>query len=160
MENQPLPLGAQIAGLRSAALAQERCAWIPPAIHALIIACLARLLGRLAEMLQLWQSGQLPLPATTPTRTKPTRATSKRTSRSGTARHDFRSPRRTPRPIQAPRARHPNPAHNPAPSPHASPPRPRTRAPSSRAPPGQNPPKTTPTALANPCLIYSDIETM
>ena len=57
------PLGAQLAGLRAAAGAQENRGWLPDALHALIMACLARLFGRLEQVFLLWQSGNLPLPA-------------------------------------------------------------------------------------------------
>ena len=47
MEPLSPSLGEQFARLRHAAQAQEKCAWIPSAVHALIMACLARLLARL-----------------------------------------------------------------------------------------------------------------
>ncbi len=56
------PLARQVATIRGAILTQEKCAWIPAGVHALIIACLARIFGRLEEMIRLWQSGQLPPP--------------------------------------------------------------------------------------------------
>ncbi len=62
MENQGPSFGAQIARLQGAFLTQEKCAWIPNAIHALIIACLARIFARLEQILLQWQSEQLPLP--------------------------------------------------------------------------------------------------
>ena len=61
------PLGAQLAGLRAAAGAQENRGWLPDALHALIMACLARLFGRLEQVFLLWQSGNLPLPASSQT---------------------------------------------------------------------------------------------
>ena len=62
MEPLPPSLGTQIAGLRSAVQAQERCAWIPSAVHDLIMAIVARIFGRLEHLIGLWQSGQLPAP--------------------------------------------------------------------------------------------------
>lgn len=54
----------QLKGLRITAWARrENRAWIPDAIHALIMAALARLFTRLEQVFLLWQSGNLPLPA-------------------------------------------------------------------------------------------------
>ena len=66
METQSPSLSEQIARLRSAARVQESCAWLPAAVHALIMACLVRLFGRLERMLQLWQSDCLPIREATP----------------------------------------------------------------------------------------------
>ena len=56
-------LGDKLACLRETAQApREKRAWIPDAIHTLIMAALARIFGRLEQLLLLWQSGQLPLP--------------------------------------------------------------------------------------------------
>ena len=63
MESHSPSLGDQFARLRDTAQAQERCAWFPAALHALIMACLVRLFGRLEQIFQLWQAGNLPLPA-------------------------------------------------------------------------------------------------
>ena len=60
METHTLSLGDQIARMHDAVHAQDRCAWIPPAIHALLIACLARIFGRLENLVRMWQDGQLP----------------------------------------------------------------------------------------------------
>ena len=60
MEHTPPSLGDQIARLRTATQAQERCAWIPSAIHALIAALFARIFDRLESLILLWQSGTLP----------------------------------------------------------------------------------------------------
>ena len=62
METHAPSLGDKIAHLRRAAQAQEKCAWIPSAIHALIMAALARIFGRLEHIFQLWQAGTLPAP--------------------------------------------------------------------------------------------------
>lgn len=56
------PLANTVASLRVATLARPAHAWVPAAIHALILACLARLFGRLEEMVRLWQAGLLPPP--------------------------------------------------------------------------------------------------
>ena len=123
MEPIPPSLGAQIAGLRSSALAQERYVWIPAAIHALIIACLARIFASLERLVALWQSGLLPPPQPSrPSRTpRPScpRPSRRRTpglrrvrprsvSRNAARRHTVhRLPSRTanPCPIPAPQAR-------------------------------------------------------
>ncbi len=56
-------LGDKLACLRLTAQAPwEKCAWIPDPIHALIMAALARIFGRLEQLLLLWQSGQFPPP--------------------------------------------------------------------------------------------------
>ena len=58
---QPPPLADQLAQLRNALRAEETCAWLPDAVHTLIMACLARIFGRLEQFLRLWQAGTLPL---------------------------------------------------------------------------------------------------
>ena len=63
MEQTPPSLGDRIATLRMQALARENCVYIPDAIHALIIACLARIFARLEDLVRLWQAGALPLAA-------------------------------------------------------------------------------------------------
>ena len=67
-------LSEQFTRLRSNAQAVETCAWLPAAVHALIMACLDRLFGRLEHLLALWQAGGLPLP--------PIRGTAHRASQS------------------------------------------------------------------------------
>lgn len=62
MSARPAPLADQVTILRRAALAIPAPALVPAAIHALILACLVRLLDRLAEMIRAWQEGQLPPP--------------------------------------------------------------------------------------------------
>ena len=59
METHAPSLGDRIAHLRQAAQAEETRAWIPAAIHALIIAALVRIFTRLEQVLALWQAGQL-----------------------------------------------------------------------------------------------------
>ena len=76
MENTPLSLGDQIARLHGAVRTQERCAWIPQAVHTLILACLSRIFARLEQLVLLWQAGELPAP---PPRTA-TRPTARRDS--------------------------------------------------------------------------------
>ena len=66
--DSPSP-GDQLTGLRITAQAlPENRAWIPDAIHALIIAALARVFARLEKLFLLWQSGNLPVPAAPQTR--------------------------------------------------------------------------------------------
>jgi hypothetical protein len=58
---QPHPTFPEaIAALRDSAQDSRAPAWLPDAVHALIIACLVRLLGRLDQMFQAWQSGHIP----------------------------------------------------------------------------------------------------
>ena len=54
-------LTTQFASLHTALRAQGTCVWIPASIHTIIMACLARIFGRLEQLLLLWQSGELPL---------------------------------------------------------------------------------------------------
>ena len=54
---KPTPLSEAIASLRTATQADAA-----RGIHALILALLAKLFTRLEQMIQLWQSGQLPTP--------------------------------------------------------------------------------------------------
>lgn len=63
MKSNSHPLGDKIAGLHRSVLAQEKCALLPAAVHALIMACLARIFTRLEELLRLWQAGMLPIAA-------------------------------------------------------------------------------------------------
>lgn len=63
MSPHPSPLADTVASLRAATMATPAHAWLPAAIHALVLACLARLFGRLEEMIRLWQAGLLPPPA-------------------------------------------------------------------------------------------------
>ena len=67
MERHAPSLGDQIARLRGAPAAREKCAWCPAALDALIAAIFARIFGRLEQLLQLWQSGQFPVPPARPT---------------------------------------------------------------------------------------------
>ena len=55
-------MATQIASLRTTAAAGAEHSWLPATLQALILACLTRLFGRLEQIFQLWQSGQLPLP--------------------------------------------------------------------------------------------------
>ena len=63
MEIKSPGLAAQLAQLHTAIQAQETCFWLPAAVHALIMACLARIFSRLDQMLALWHVGLLPPPA-------------------------------------------------------------------------------------------------
>ena len=60
MESQSPSLGDKIARLRGAAQVEENGTWLPDPLHALIMACLARLFGRLEQILQFWQTGAPP----------------------------------------------------------------------------------------------------
>ena len=82
METHTPSLGDQIARLRGTAQAQEKCAWIPAAIHVLIIAALMRIFGRLEQIFLLWQSGDLPAPQIRAPRAPRPRAPRSRATRS------------------------------------------------------------------------------
>ena len=69
METQPPRLAGQFAALRATTATTPKGAWIPAPVHALIMACLARIFGRLEQLVLLWQAGNLPTPATRPTST-------------------------------------------------------------------------------------------
>ena len=58
----PPSLADQAANLRTALLAEDAPFWLPDALHALIMAALARIFARLEDMIRLWQSGALPPP--------------------------------------------------------------------------------------------------
>ena len=89
MESPTTSLSDQLAGLCTTLTAGEAPCWMPDRVHALIIACLARIFARLENVLTLWQAGQLPplppRPASTAPRTQnprapgPRRTTSHRT---------------------------------------------------------------------------------
>ena len=129
METPHPSLGDQIARLHGTMQTQEKCAWIPTAIHTLIMAALARIFGRLEHLLQFWQAGTLPLAtlSAAPRTQHPPRQPAPR----------LISARRTrtakPRPAAA--ARNPNPARAAAP---ANPPPTRALTPSNTRPPAKN----------------------
>jgi hypothetical protein len=52
----------QVASLRTALAAEAAPAWLPDALHALIIACLVRLFGRLEHMILAWHDSKTPTP--------------------------------------------------------------------------------------------------
>jgi len=56
----PTPLAGQVAILRRDLQATPAPAWVPSAIHALILACLLRIFGKLEDLIALWAAGQLP----------------------------------------------------------------------------------------------------
>ena len=60
MSVQPSSLANQLAGLRAATTSNDDRGWLPAPLHALIMACLARIFSRLEQILQLLQTGQLP----------------------------------------------------------------------------------------------------
>jgi hypothetical protein len=78
MSPHPSPLAETVTAMRAALLATPAHDWVPQAIHALILACLARILGRLEEMIRLWQAGLLPpvaqRPRTAPATSRPREA--------------------------------------------------------------------------------------
>ena len=100
MERHAPSLGDQIARLRGAPAAREKCAWCPAALDALIAAIFARIFGRLEQLLQLWQSGQFPSPRPAPPSTRTPPAPIPRLSRA--------NPPATPAPLaRTPFAQHP-----------------------------------------------------
>ncbi len=62
MKTPPPGLAAQLAQLHHAPLGRETCAWVPAAVHDLIIAWLTRIFASLEQLVRLWQAGQLPSP--------------------------------------------------------------------------------------------------
>lgn len=81
------PLAQRVAGIAAAmrATADEQAAGagLLAALHALILTTLARLFGRLEHIVQLWQAGQLSLPAEPqPARRSPAPSRAKRTTAS------------------------------------------------------------------------------
>ncbi len=155
METHAPSLGDKIAHLRRTAQAQEKCAWIPSAIHALIMAALARIFGRLENIFQLWQAGTLPAPpvrrSVAPARTGTARPISRRPiSRRSASRACRRAPA-----IHScstlPAALHPDPA---IPIPATRPGNKRRRS----RPPRPPPTKTGFGSRAQPRLICYDIK--
>ena len=71
MELPAAPLSDQLTSLRTTLTAAEAPRWMPDRVHALIIACLARIFARLEHVLTLWQAGQLPPLPTHPASTAP-----------------------------------------------------------------------------------------
>jgi len=69
---QPAPLADQFASLRAAVTAHPGRSWLPNALEAMIIACLARIFDQLEQLIRLWQTGALP---PLPIRTTPHRIT-------------------------------------------------------------------------------------
>jgi hypothetical protein len=106
MQPHPPSLADGVAGLRRATEADADRAWL--AVHALILGLLARLFGRLEEMVRLWQAGAMP-PARPPAlRHLPPRSRS--TRRLSAPRRALRRPRRAP---ELRLAAHPRPVHAP-----------------------------------------------
>ena len=62
METQPPRLAGQFAALRATTATTPKGAWIPAPVHALIMACLARIFGRLEQLMLLWHACCLPAP--------------------------------------------------------------------------------------------------
>ena len=60
MNAAPTTLTQELARLRQSAEADQAHGWLPAALHALIMACLARLFVRLEQTFLLWTAGQLP----------------------------------------------------------------------------------------------------
>ena len=66
MSIQPPPLATRFASLHATIAACPYRGWLPRSLHALILAALARVFGRLEQLLLLWQAGQLPTPKSRP----------------------------------------------------------------------------------------------
>ena len=62
MPHQPSPLAAHLAQHRSNGPSGPVRGRLPISLHALIAAIFARIFDRLEQLLQLWQSGTLPVP--------------------------------------------------------------------------------------------------
>ena len=125
METHAPSLGDQIARLRGTAQARETCVqWL----DALIASIFARIFSRLEQILQLWQAGDLPLPAPSHprhTQHRPAHPKSARAPRSTRQRPRVTKPRRTTPVIHLPRPTTPTPTST----------RPRRRRSTARAPP-------------------------
>ncbi len=72
MSSQPTLLATGCAELRRSVEATMAPAWLPDAVHDLIVAMLVRILGRLEDMIALWQAGLLPPPTPSARTTNPT----------------------------------------------------------------------------------------
>lgn len=59
---QSTPLSDQLRAMRTAAQAADAHGWLNSALHALVMAVLGRIFGRLGQLIMLWQSGCLALP--------------------------------------------------------------------------------------------------
>ena len=62
MSNALPPLADHLASLRDDTAGGPIGGWLPAPLHALILAALARVFGRLEQLLRLWQTGALPAP--------------------------------------------------------------------------------------------------
>ena len=62
MSNALPPLADHLASLRDDTAGGPIGGWLPEVLHALILAALTRIFGRLEQLLQLWQTGALPAP--------------------------------------------------------------------------------------------------
>ncbi len=79
MLDQSTSLSGAFATLRADLERTQAPAWVPEAIHALILALFARIFDRLEHLLHLWETNQLPklpqprptAPRRTPRRTRP-----------------------------------------------------------------------------------------
>lgn len=60
MTYHPSTLAERVGTLRAGLESESVPFWMPAALHAMIIACLVRLFGRLEEIMRLWQAGALP----------------------------------------------------------------------------------------------------
>jgi len=65
MSHPPPSLADQFGSLRKAAGGDSARGWLPASVHALITAFLTRIFGQLEQLFLLWQSGDLPIPAST-----------------------------------------------------------------------------------------------
>ena len=134
MEKHAPSFGDKFAHLRQAAQAQEKCAWIPSAIHTLIMAALARIFGRLEQLFQLWQAGTLPAPLVRRPPARPRTAAARPFSRPSVCQARRRAPEIRPRATR-PTASHP--VHG-VPKPKGTPAAKHRRTRPQRAPPAKN----------------------
>ncbi len=134
-------LAAGFAQLRASAAATPAPFWLPDRVHALILALLARIFGRLEDLITLWQAGLLPPPPALRPRTPRAgaRAPSHRAKRSPGRKHPGCADPDSARPLSARRHSvnpHSAPIQHPdrAIAPCSAPPR---RRRSARDPPGR-----------------------
>ena len=147
METHPPSLSTQLAALRSTVpTGPVEGYWVLNSVIETIFAALLRVFSRLEDMVELWQTGLLPLPtprATPPnTKTPRTKTPATPNTRTPSARNPRNPTAHTRLPAAQPAIPHPQIPPRPAPAP----PRPNIRATHDPPPPGF--PKKHPSAIA------------
>jgi hypothetical protein len=113
MSVQQPSLADQVARVRASALGTPAPIFLPDLLHAAIMALLARILGRLEDMIRLWQAGLLPPPKPrTPRRQSPRPHARPRARRHSRARRTSRTRPAASPPRQRPATAHATPARD------------------------------------------------